>query len=195
MKQTLLAIALCAGMLVMCTTAWADPPASSGMVIRFQDTFATSVGDGRTGIFAVAGLDFDGLRQLCTPECDELGEGCPDFELIDVQDVVNPSDILLFMDNLTGEDLSASVWPILPDTFCNIINSFAPLATGTVDLQGTDNDFFAFAIDHDRANAYGWAFRGDLTTSNDGTARLNAHFRCLFDPPQSNFCTTHVNLK
>lgn len=163
------------------------PAAPGPIIVRFQDQFVTFYSDFDRGLTAIHGVD---IVALCA--------GDPFFfELVDIQDVTNPTEAAAVNELFQGDDLTTSVWAFTLVGFsCAPFVATIPLATGTADLTSTDNDFFAFLRDEPaRANAFGFTAQGRLNLTSGGTAHFNGEFRAVFKPGESFRAVSKINLR
>ena len=154
-----------------------NAPANSGPIVaRDQGFFAVFTVDTKAGISAIHGFD---VVDFCTPPIGTT------FDLVDRQRVFTPTEAAAVNELLQGSDVTTSVWPFT-NFSCSAFLTTTPLATGTVDLVLTDNDFFAFLrASPARANAFGWNANGQLDLSGGGTGQFSGHFRGVFKPGES----------
>ena len=154
-----------------------NAPANSGPIVtRDQRNFAVFYVDTKTGISAVHGAD---IVDFCKPPIGTTAD------LLDRQRVFLPNEAAAVNDLLQGSDMTTSVWPFTVFD-CNAFLTTTPLATGTVDIVNTDNDFFAFLRSSPaRANAFGFNANGRLNLSGGGTAQFSGHSRAVFKPGES----------
>ena len=80
-----------------------------------------------------------------------------------------------------GDDVLATIWPFT-EFDCELFTTIDPIAAGTVDLRGTDNDLFEFLNpDNKNANAFGFVAHGPVYDENGTMMRVNALFRAVWD--------------
>lgn len=155
-----------------------NAPANSGPIVMRDQTnnFAVFYADTKAGVGTIHGFD---VVDFCTPPIGTT------FDLLDRQRVFTPTEAAAVNELLQGSDVTTSVWPFTNPT-CNAFLTTTPLATGTVDIINTDNDFFAFLrFSPARANAFGWNANGQLDLSGGGTGQFSGHFRAVFKPGES----------
>ena len=175
MKKTLLVVGLIMVLTAAIPLTWADPPDMSGpFVARFEGTFWTFWVDARLPQFIFVGAD--------------LGEACMGpFEVSTFQslDVFLPQQDSVIIDIFTMDDAVAAVWPIIggANTLCDAWANAGgvPLASGTLDVTGTDNDLGALDGDNERENAFTIKANGVLATLAGDLVHVNSHSNCRFD--------------
>ncbi len=165
---------------------FSNGPSDPGpIVMRSQIGYGVLISDSKRGQSAVFGVD---PVQLC------LGNAV--FDLVDLQRIDVPEDANRVNDIIQGRDMVTSVWPFTGFS-CARYTTTAPLATGTADLNNTDNDVFIFLNpDSKNHNAFGWRAHGRLTDASGKMKTLNAHENCLWDghDPDTFKCENMVNL-
>lgn len=164
-----------------------NAPANSGPIVaRDQgDFFAVFYVDTKAGISAIHGAD---IVNFCN---DPMGTT---FDLFDRQRVFTPTEAAAVNELLQGSDVTTSVWPFT-NFDCDDFLTITPLATGTVDMINTDNDFFAFLRSSPaRANAFGFNANGRLNLSGGGTSQFSGHSRGVFKPGESIKFVDKINL-
>jgi len=115
--------------------------------------------------------------------------------LVDLQRIDVPEDANRVNDLLHGDDLTTSVWPFT-DFDCGLFLTTTPLATGTVDVRNTDNDFFVFLNpDNKNHNAFGFTAQGKLTSATGKRAHFNVVSRVVFKPGEFFKAVSKINLK
>jgi hypothetical protein len=151
---------------------FSNGPANPGpIVMRFEDTIGLFIPDQSTGISVTIAAD---VVQDC-----EIGD--PAFELVRIQHLAVPEDANRINEVLHGDDLSATVWPFT-EFDCDLFTTVDPIAVGTVDLRGTDNDLVVYLNpDNVNANAFGFMAHGVVYDENGESMRLNTILRAVWD--------------
>jgi len=146
------------------------PPATSGpFVIRFEGNYWLSVADEKNGTMAIIGLN---VWNYCT--------GQPGLDVVDIMEVWEPNDQDAVNQIIHGENLHISVWPLLPLS-CSVLLNAEPIATGVVDMTGTDNDYFAWLHeDPKRVNSYGMSAHGFVEASNNQSGVVSVVSRTVW---------------
>jgi hypothetical protein len=175
MKKVLLIIGLVVALTAVMPLTWADPPEMSGpFVIRFSGTFATFWVDDDLPQLMVIGAD---LNEFCAKK------QIIRFSTFESLDVFVPQQDGTVVDVFTMDDALAGVWPIIgaPNNVCEAWANAGgvPLASGTVDVTGTDNDLFA--SDEERWNAFTIRANGVLVTPAGNLVRVTSGFQCVWD--------------
>lgn len=150
-----------------------DAPAQSGMyVIRSLWYYAVWFADAETNTGVILGAD---ALEYCN--------GIVDFDIVPVQDVINPQDQLIINELIRASDVRATVWPFT--TFdCGLFQTNQPLASGTVDMVTTDNNYYAYLEENtgERVNTFGTMARGKLVTPDGDWANFRLTYRYVWDP-------------
>jgi hypothetical protein len=167
--------------------ALADPPAQSGMIVaRGQDNFIAHYSDPSRGLLVTLGGD---VIEFCA-------HGLLTFDLIEVQNIDVPEDANRLIQIFSADEMVIDVWPFTGFD-CRAILSTDPLASGTVAITGTDNDLEVYNNpDNVNWNAFGFTARGEVTTADGDSARLNTVHRCVWDGVDgaSGQCLYQINL-
>ena len=152
-------------------TAIAEPPASSGIVMRDGYFFGSVEVDTDAGVLAVLG--FDPIEYCADPD-----NAAFDFVTFSDKNLQNG----FRLNTLEKGEMTASVWP-LTEFQCDLIALSAPLATGIVKYRLHDNDLFGpeFCDQKNNANAFGMKANGTLYTIFGEAMKLNMHVWGLFD--------------
>ncbi|MGD2078826.1 MAG: hypothetical protein PVH18_10605 [Chloroflexota bacterium] len=186
MKKTFLIIVIILGAaLTAAIPAFADPPPASGpIIVRTQETGAFHYFDARTGLGIIVGAD---VSEFCS--------GVVDFDPVNVQNIDVPSDANRLVQTYESDAVTVSVWPF-PQFDCDLFTTSDPVASGTVSLQGADNDVYPGNSSGENWNAWGFAAHGQLSQSDGSSAQLSTLLRCTWDGETgaSNVCVTNVNL-
>jgi hypothetical protein len=180
MKTGLVAATLVAVFASAPLFAQEPPPAAGPFVVRGEfdgagEDWWYGYVDWKRGLVAFHGVD---IVSWC--------EGMPTgYSVWYFQDNLPPAEEGLVRELLKGDDVVTSVWPtsILgqPGGFCTgVLDMGMPLAEGTVDIVSTDNDYFSWLYDHDRANAYGISAHGLVYTPEQERLIFNGGYRCVW---------------
>ena len=153
------------------------PPASSGVVIRIQDTFIEGWYDAKSGLVVAFGAEDIGSL-LC-------GNGS-DLDLFDLQMITSPSnpDGDRIISKLTGDDINVAVWSgdgfPAPADYCNFFSN-QPVASGKAKVSYKDNDLFgAFG---GNTNAVNFSVNGKVMDADGKSFNLNAFYHLAWDGP------------
>ena len=138
-----------------------NAPVESGIVIRGETGVAVGWTDEKDGTFVFIGID---PRDFCS--------GVFDPDIVPMQEVTLPGDRGT-LGHIQGQGLTTTVWPFPGFTGCDLLNTYAPLATGTSDLVYTDNDVYGDG--RANANTFGYRAHGKLRLANDAEAAFSAH--------------------
>jgi len=184
-KSTIIKSALILFALLMSAPVVSDPPAESGPnVTRFEDSLVVINVDTNAGLTAMLGFDPYEACQFIF-----------DFDTVAIKQVDIPSAPERIVDQFSGY-VRASVWPfVIPadvvfPAWCELIDIYPPLATGMVDINGTDNDLLVFTYVNKNENAFGWNAHGTLYDDNDGRVfhlTYRAHWGGDGDDPDAPF--------
>jgi hypothetical protein len=174
----ILAVALLSS-LFMATGVGADPPSQSGpIVFRHEGNWGWAYVD--SGLLAVHGFD---VGYWCALGCqtDEEPSCFATHELHKLREIVSPAEIGLLMYLLKGDDLTTTVWP-WEGGLCRSVNALqgVPLASGTVDLIITDNDFATWLYDHHRKNTVHTGAHGVVETLDGERFTFSGHIKCIW---------------
>lgn len=159
--------AIVAVTMLISASAYAGPPAQSGVVVRFDTPEFAVIVDQKAGLIAVFGSD---PVDLCS--------GIVDFDTfrimaVDIQ--ADPERIAIFA---KGE-VRASIWDFV-EFRCDQFLTQMPLADGMATLQTTDNDFFVSSAPNN--NPFGFSAHGKLVNPATGARmNLNAVFKAIYD--------------
>ena len=140
-------------------------PGGGAFVIRSEGTFAFGILDIDENLLGLVGVD---LAEWC-------GVGFnPDA--VDIMEVTNPNDQLLVNELIHGNDLHCAVYPFDPDfSWCDYL-TIAPLVTGFVDMNSTDNDLYAWEEENNhnqRVNSYKISAHGALYDQDGQRVQVN----------------------
>ena len=156
-------VGLMVALVLTLTPAAADPPATSGVVVRGTFNAALWWVDAREGTLIVTGVD---IVDWCT--------GPAPFDTFSFQDAELRDRINTIQ---KGQDITTSVWPF--DVLdCFLFTTLDPLATGLTEVVWPDSDL---VLSGDQAYAGSIMVRGFLTTPDGARARLDAHFHETLD--------------
>lgn len=163
--------------------AIADPPESSGIVIRDEYNNAWVDIDMDTGLLAVTGVN---IVQWCT-------DGAP-FDTIYYADKNLQDGFRL--NTLEKAEVTTSVWPFTVFD-CALFTSVPPLATGVANYRLHDNDLFGnqFCEEKNNANAFGRKVNGKLYSPQGEGRNLNMHVWGIYDCETFTFRLFNVDIK
>lgn len=140
----------------------AEPPATSGIVIRFDGLGAFLTIDSARGLTAIQGID---VVEAC--------QGNPIMEVVEIQRILNPNGPVVEL--LKSDELRTSVWPFTGFS-CALFTTTDPLAVGTSSLIRNDNDIF---VSGTRTNSFGWRGHGVLNDGDGEEVRFHNNVRLL----------------
>ena len=157
--KTPLRICLAAVLLSILAVAHSTPPASSGTVIRFNDTIPTrgfgAWVDHEAGTLTILGAD---MFEFCA--------GTFNFDTVPIM-VVMMEDGVRFKSRMSGQ-VQASVWPFT-NFDCALFTIVPPIATGFVKMRINDNDMHPLLNpDNHNVNAFQVTAHGVLTGWTSG---------------------------
>ena len=141
-----------------------DQPADTGAIIfRFQGGYGAVFYDFGRGLQAIIGID---VNDFCA------GTGI--YDIVNVMEVINPLDRDLINQLLTGSDMNCFVYPLYPFD-CERFVAEGPIASGFVNLNSTDNDYWAFLESRtaERVNTFKTSAQGDLYTPEGQKVMFN----------------------
>ncbi|HRX03920.1 MAG: hypothetical protein KDI12_01605 [Anaerolineae bacterium] len=163
--------------------AYADPPPDNGgaYVIRFQDAYETygivCGHDVDTGLAICEGLD---IVAYCA--------GDPyTVDVISMQEIFLPEHdgVRRILHHMQGPvQATLFPWTTQPNPLtCDDMLNITPLATGVVNVHGTDN-----------TNSFGGSAHGWLTAPDGSPVHVATGYRCVYHPNQGVVnCTAHIN--
>ena len=153
----------------------ADPPPTSGAVIRDEV------------VIGVTWADFDsGLRVILGADIVEFCNGIVDFDIVWSQDVEPPVGEDWVIERLYGE-VRAQVFDFV-DFDCELFLNNEPIAAGYVMLNATDNDLLQGGPPN--ANAWGFMAHGAVYSPDGDEFALSAIVRNLYLKKQDRFHQT-----
>jgi len=156
----------------------------AGAVAKTEAAFTWFLMDAESGLQVHFGRDIVAL-------CNGTG-GDPD--LANFKIITNPKEALRQLRQVKG-DLQTSVWAAGPNN-CAYYNSTAPLATGSSNFRGTDNDVAPFnRPDPTNTNAFGFMANGQLTASDGSRAIFSATYRGTWDGSDVNTIKQNTNIR
>ena len=155
--------------------AFADPPAESGVVVRYDDFYGNFWFDFDNGWSIYQGTDLYGF---CA--------GAADFDTISIMEVFMRGDGHRYKNHYTG-DLYTTVWPgiFFPDEVCAqiLFGTGQPIATGMARVVWNDNDVEPWLNpDRHNMNTVGFKSNGTLYDFSTGE-RMNfmMYWHALWD--------------
>jgi hypothetical protein len=147
-------------------------PDSAGIVLWYDGPFAFGFPDFESGLAAWLGID---IAAACSG-------GDPDISVIRFQDIIIPQADQRIVSVARSTALPVTVWRVNElDEFGCPIGTAAPIATGQVRLQLTDNDALAFLSDNQNVNAWGFTAHGTLTRSTGQPVQFSTVYRNVWD--------------
>lgn len=162
-------------MLPLSSPVFADPPAQSGpVVIRYEGTVfpfgipPIFIPDMKSGMSITVGIDTIGF-------CN----GVFDLDLLSVKEIAIPEDANRINQQVSGT-VRADVWPFTVFD-CDLFLTVPPLASGYVDVRGTDNDLFVFLNPENNRNAFGLTGHGKLQDMWGNTRNTSFTYRVSWD--------------
>jgi len=127
--------------------------------------------------------DNSGLLIVLARDLSEACTGLGGWEVIDFKHIYLPSagqEPRRIVQQIKSGDVSASVWDadLFTGSLCALFRNYEPIAVGTANLVGTDNDLFA---DGDNHNAAGWKANGTLFGLDGRAYKLNFIVHVVWD--------------
>jgi hypothetical protein len=153
----------------LASAAFAEPPASSGIVTRGSYETGWVDIDTHSGLLSIVGVD---IVQWCT-------DGAP-FDTFYYKDKDLQDGFRL--NTVEQAYVQASVWPITVFD-CELFTTVQPLATGMAYFRSHDNDLFGprFCEEKNNANAFGRRANGTLYSPSGEARQFSMHTTGLFD--------------
>lgn len=172
------------------------PPKFSGPIVFRYDAsyFWWGYFDAKRGYVAFHGGDV-----LAACSLDPLAE----WSVWNFKEVTPPGEEGAIVQQVKGDDVITSVWPIsilddgtAPSQFCpRIVDLGTPIAEGTADVIINDNDLLSFLFDHHRSNTYNLSAHGILDDPVDGEPMvLNGGYNCVWDGENDPKCHSRIVL-
>ena len=153
------------------------PPTEAGIIYRGSSPVGLTWVDVDAGLRVVIGADMD-----------EFCAGIIDFDLVDFQDANLPGGRIV--SNMNGV-MQTRVWNFL-EFDCALLTTIPPIATGTSQLRGVDNDLAATVVNN--TNTWGWMAQGTLTGEDGGRVRFNGLLRQQFGNDSGSKVVSKINL-
>lgn len=152
-------------------------PSSSGVVIRWEDSWVELWVDYNAGLVLASGAE-DVTSRICS--------GLSDMSIYYIKDIISPSneEEMRIIEQVKGE-VYVSVWDVAgldqANTWCEFFTNATLVASGMGNLRYNDNDYYSYAYDSKNHNSFGEKINGQLTTPGGEQKILNFLFHAVWD--------------